>query len=90
VVEAGTSKPTHKSKQEIAKNLVETTKAFLQSSRIMLLSYSVFIVTCILIFLLESQDSAVFGLLDESRTNYWGPLTSIFVNFLFNIWRAIC
>jgi membrane associated rhomboid family serine protease len=83
VVEVEGKEPTSKSKQNVAKKLVETSKAFSRNSRIVLVSYSTFIVTCILVYLLETRDSAVFTSLDLSRTNYWGPLTSIFIHFSF-------
>jgi membrane associated rhomboid family serine protease len=51
-----------------------------KKSQFVILSYSAFIATCIVVFLLESVDPSLYALLDQSRTNYWGPVTSIFVH----------
>jgi membrane associated rhomboid family serine protease len=81
VVEAGADKASSEAKQNIAHKLFQASKVIIHNSRIVLLSYSVFIVTCILVYFLETQDPAVFGLLDLSKSNYWGPVTSIFLHF---------
>jgi membrane associated rhomboid family serine protease len=66
--------------KEFESKLVGFARESYEKSQLLILSYSSFIAACAVVFLLESLDRSLYGLLDQSRTNYWGPATSIFVH----------
>jgi membrane associated rhomboid family serine protease len=67
-------------RKKIESKIVSFAKESYEKSQIVILCYTAFIAICVLVFLLETLDPSVYSLLDQSRTNYWGSVTSIFVH----------